>query len=258
MSQDQSKILARLDRIAFGVRRGLVSSVLTLQRGRNWLARKTGLGKCFYAEFFTDRYIRNQFFPDYDYQGCIVEVGCATPQLLSMSQHFRESGWRCVGIEPNPQFVALHQDAGNEVLQYAAADFTADEHDFVVVEDSADYSDQRLSAHSYSALHIKPEFAEYKNGALKNFSQTTIKVRVRPLNDILRVHCPDLSVVDVLAVDVEGFEIEVMKGFTPGQYGTKVIVLENLFHDVAYNQYMAGIDYKLHCKLGHNYIYVRR
>jgi FkbM family methyltransferase len=204
----------------------------------------------------TDRFIRKTFFPDFSYRGCMVEVGCATPELLSMSQHFRECGWRCIGIEPNPRFVALHQERGNEVYQYAAADFEADNFDFVVAEASSDYSDHQLSAHSYSSLKIKPEFAEYMGGALSNFKRTNIKVSVRRLDDILKVHCPDVSKIDLLAIDVEGFEIEVMKGFTSHRYTPKVIVLENLFHSSSYTEYMQSIGYRLHSKIKYNYVYV--
>lgn len=210
----------------------------------------------YYGEYFTDRYIRRTFFPDLGYRGCLVEVGCATPELLSMSQHFRGCGWRCVGIEPNPHFVALHKARGYEVHEYAAADFEADGHDFVVVEANSDYSDHGLSAHSYSSLGIKPEYVDYKGGAVRYFRQSKIKVNVRPLDTILKIHCPDVSSIDLLSIDVEGYEIEVMRGFTPDRYRTKVIVMENLSHDPAYTEYMKGIGYRLHKKIKYNYIYI--
>ena len=256
MTNNHSKSLTAYDRISFKIRRWFAGALMTTLEFRNSFYRKFKLGKCYYAEFFTDRFIRKRFFPDYKYKGCVVEVGCATPKLLSMSQHFRESEWRCIGIEPNPKFVALHRALGNEVLEYAAADFTADDHDFVVVEDTDQYSEERLSAHSYSSLSIKPQFENYKGGALRNLKQTRIKVRVRRLDDILEIHCPEINNIDLLAIDVEGFEIDVMKGFTPSKYNVKVIVLENLFHDQTYDHYMSSIGYRLYHKKGYNYIYV--
>ncbi len=245
-----------LRKLAFVARRSAASALFQGMRLRNYIFGKFDKRRRFYAEFFTDRYIRKTFFPDFSYRGCVVEVGCATPELLSMSQHFRESGWRCIGVEPNPRFVALHKTRGNEVFQYAAADFEADDYDFVVAEANEGYSDHQLSAHSYSSLTIKPEFADYKGGALRNFKQTNIKVSVRRLNDILSVHCPDVSTIDLLAIDVKGYELEVMRGFTPARYKTKVIVLENLFHDKAYTEYMKSIRYLLQKKIHYNYIYV--
>ena len=244
-----------LKNLPFLARRGAASAMLHGMRFRNYLLGRIDKRRRFYAEFFTDKYIRKTFFPDFSHRGGVVEVGCATPELLSMSQHFRESGWRCIGVEPNPRFVALHKARGNEVLEYAAADFTADDHDFVVAEANPTYSDSQLSAHSYSSLSIKPEFLDYKDGAISNFKRTNIKVRVRRLDDILSAHCPDLSKIDLLAIDVEGYELEVMKGFTPSRYQTRVIVLENLFHSESYTEYMKGVGYTLHKKIRYNYIY---
>lgn len=249
-------MILKLKQISFLTRRGLASSLLYCMKLRNYIFGKLDKRRRFYAEFFTDRYIRKHFFPDFSYRGCMVEVGCATPELLSMSQHFREFGWRCIGIEPNPRFVALHKARGNEVFEYAAADFEVDDYDFVVVEANSDYSDHQLSAHSYSSLSIKPEYINYKGGAVRNFKQSKIKVRVRRLDNILNAHCPDISSIDLLAIDVEGYEIEVMKGFTPARYKTKVIVLENLFHNTAYTEYMKSIGYCLHKKIKYNYIYI--
>jgi FkbM family methyltransferase len=242
--------------LGFTIRRSAASLLLYCMRLRNYIFGLFDKRRRFYAEFFIDRYIRRNFFPDFSYRGCVVEVGCATPELLSMSQHFREFGWRCIGIEPNPSFVALHKARGNEVYQYAAADFEADDYDFVVAEAQSNYSDRQLSAHSYSSLSIKPEYLTYKGGAFRNFKQSKIKVRVRRLDDILSAHCASMPNIDLLAIDVEGYELEVMKGFTPAQYETKVIVLENLFHNPAYTEYMKSIGYRLQKNIKYNYIYV--
>ena len=242
-------------KLGFFIRRSLADGMMGWMRLRNGLIGRFDRRARFYAEFFTDKYIRQTFFSDFSFTGTMVEVGCATPKLLSMSQHFRETGWRCIGIEPNPGFVALHRDCGNEVYQYAAADFTADDFDFVVAEARANYSDSHLSAHSYSSLGIKPEYLSYKGGAIRNFNQSKIKVSVRRLDDILSSHCPEVTRLDFIAIDVEGYELEVMKGFTPERYQTKVIVMENLFHKPEYSEYMDAIGYKLHSRISYNYIY---
>jgi len=242
--------------IGFRIREAVASTIRRVMRLRNSILGRLDKRRAFYAEFFTDKYIRHSFFPDFSYRGRMVEVGCATPELLSMCQHFREFGWRCIGVEPNPKFVALHKARGNEVLEYAAADFEADDHDFIVAEANSNYSDKEISAHSYSSLSIKPEYEQYKDGAIRNFQQSKIKVRVRRLDDILSIHCPDLTEIDLLTIDVEGYEIEVMKGFTPARYKTKIIVLENLFLKPEYTEYMEAVGYRLHKALKYNYIYV--
>ncbi|MBT9585706.1 FkbM family methyltransferase [bacterium] len=228
--------------------------LLLYNRLLTWL----GFKHVYYAEFFTDRALRSQFFPDFSYRGVMVEVGCATPMLLSMSQHFRQNGWRCIGIEPNPSFVKLHQQSGNEVYAYAAADFDQDDVDFVVVESSQDYSASSLSAHSYSALAIKDQYQNYQNEAINSFRKREIKVRVRRLSAILSQHCPEVGFIDLLSVDVEGFELEVIRGLNLERHPVRVIVLENLFYDNKYTEYMESRGYRLHSQVRYNFIYTRR
>lgn len=224
----------------------------------NRFLARLGFRHLYYAEFFTDWHIRRHFFPDFQYRGVLVEVGCATPELLSMAQHFRHNGWRCIGIEPNPRFVDLHRRAGNEVYAYAAADYEADHVDFVVIESSQAYSSSSLTAHSYSALAIKDNYRDYQGQAVNELAQSTIQVKVRKLSSILREHCPEVKRVDLLSVDVEGFELEVIRGMDLEEYQVQVVVLENLFHEPAYQQLMESLGYQLHSKVHYNYIFTRR
>ena len=75
----------------------------------------------YYAEHNTDRVIREAFFPDFKVKGVMVEVGGGTPEFLSMSKHFKESGWRTIIIEPNPFFAEQHRLIGNEVYEFACS-----------------------------------------------------------------------------------------------------------------------------------------
>lgn len=243
--------LSYLRRIAaeFGIRVLLVI---------NRILTALGFRRVFYAEYFTDRWIRDTFFPDFSYHGVMVEVGCATPKFLSMSQHFRQNHWRCIGIEPNPKFVQLHRAAGNEVYPYAASDYDGDDVDFVVVETRADYGASHLSAHSYSSLGLKDSYQRHLDSAVSPFQQRHIKVCVRRLSRILEQHCPEIVRIDLLSVDVEGFELEVMRGLDLGRFDVRVVVLENLFDDPAYAEYMESQGYSLHSKIKYNHIYTRR
>lgn len=63
------------------------------------------------------------------------------------------------------------------------------------------------------------------------------------------------EVVDFLSVDVEGWEIEVMKGLDTTRHSVGVIVLENLMHEASYTEYMRSIHYKLDMKIEYNYVF---
>jgi len=96
----------------------------------------------------------------------------------------------------------------------------------------------------FSSLEISERLAltGYSNGK-KDLSINTIKVNVRKLDTILEES--NVPKVDYVIVDVEGWELNVMKGFTTSKYQPKVIVLENAFADTyqEFNTYMANLGY---------------
>ena len=198
----------------------------------------------FHAEFGTDAVIRQRYFPDYHYKGTMVEVGAGPPVYYSMSKHWRDTGWRCVCIEPNPKFVAQHRAAGNEIYQLACAAENKKDVDFQIVTEDRQWATENDGLSS-SALAIGETDSNHARIA-------TIKVEVRRLDDIL--HDLNVSDVDLVSIDVEGWELEVMRGFT---MRPRVIVLENSDHDPKQAEFMKERGYRLDGKVQYNYLYVR-
>lgn len=192
------------------------------------------------AEFNTDLIVKEKYFPNQT-NGIIVEVGAAGPDKLSFTKMFREEGWRCISIEPNPYFVNMHKELGNEIYQYACADYSEDEAEFHIIH-GAGYEGE-----SYSS--IKPRY----NGAPE--ANEIIKTKIRPLNYILEQEAKLTQEIDILIIDVEGWELDVMKGFDHKKYNPKIIILENWLHTPEYNEYMSSIGYNHINSVEYNYIY---
>ncbi|MFA5316785.1 MAG: FkbM family methyltransferase [Dehalococcoidales bacterium] len=184
-----------------------------------------------------------------------MEVGAATPDFLSMSKHFRDFGWRCVCIEPNPRYVQMHRDCGSEVYQFACASDDVDNVDFQIVHKSDRYGANEITDHSYSALQVKDAYLKHDNIQIESLSPVSIKVNVRKLDTVLS----GLGIrhVDFLSIDVEGWELEVMKGFSTRAYRPKVILLENYTHSTEYVEYMRSLGYFLDKVVEYNYIFCR-
>jgi len=208
--------------------------------------------RSYYAEFLTDKVLREKYFPDFEYRGVMVEVGGGTPDFLSMSKHFKDSGWRTVVIEPNPVFAKLHRDCGNEIYQYACSFEDRSDVPFTVVSQNVEAYGGIVTDHAFSSLELKSGYREIlpPDVVLKE-----IRVTVRRLDAILFEL--GLAKVDILSIDTEGWEIEVLKGLDTTKIDCRVIVVENLNHEVAYTEYMAGIGYRLDEKVEYNYIYVK-
>lgn len=217
------------------------------------------------AEHNIDILVRDKFFPPSRFsrflpqRRTIVEVGAARPDYLSISASFRKAGWKVIAIEPNPAFCEAHRAQGLDVLQYACSDENKDDVDFFVVDSlGANYMGGHVSNESFSSLGINGKFEEQFNTVRENTTTNVIKVSVRTLDTILAQHEPNLKSIDILAVDVEGWELKVMRGFSVEKYHPKVVILENNFDDTDCRTYMSGKGYDFYERLEPNDIYVRR
>ena len=209
------------------------------------------------AEGNVDTVVFDQFFPG-EHSGVLLEIGAARPDFLSIGASFRAKGWRVISVEPNPAFASIHRSLNHEILEFACSDTDADDVDFVVAEADGDiqYQGGKVSAESFSSLGIRGDFEKLLSTMKDRFSTRTIKVRTRRLDTIL-ANLGDLKRLDVLAVDVEGWELECLKGFSFGSLAPKVAIIENLFLDVDIVEFMRGHGYELWRRLEPNDIYLR-
>jgi len=183
----------------------------------------------------------------------MVEVGAATPDFISMSRHFREMGWRCICIDPNPKYVEMHRQAGSEIYQYACSYEDKDNVNFQIVHKSDNYTDDVISDQSYSALKVKENYLSHDNITINDLPVVNIKVNMRKLDTVLSQL--KIKRVDYVSIDVEGWEIEVMRGFNTLKYKPEIILLENYTHLPRYQEYMNKIGYTLDKQVEYNYIF---
>lgn len=204
------------------------------------------------AEGNVDRIVRQAFFAGHG-GGVLVEVGAARPDYLSMSALFRSLGWRIIAIEPNPEFSRLHAERGFEVLEYACGSRDEDDVPFQVVDShGAEYSDGRVSFESFSSLAIKPEYSALKEG----LDVREIRVKLRRLDTVLKSHAPDVGRIDVLSIDVEGWELEVLDGLDMARHRPRVIVVENIFNARRYRDYLRRHEFLLWKRVYPNDVFV--
>jgi FkbM family methyltransferase len=196
----------------------------------------------YYAELSTDKFIRETFFPNENDNMVMAEIGAGTVEFYSMSKHFRDSGWRCVCVDPNPKFVEQHKNAGHEIYEFACS--SEDGESIFNVYETGAWIDE-YEGISYSSLGQR---YDYPQPPTKSFNVKVIK-----LNNLLE--SIKVERLDFLSVDVEGWELEVMRGFDVNKYLPKVVLLENLNYDIEYDRYMESVGYSLHTKLDYNYIY---
>jgi FkbM family methyltransferase len=205
------------------------------------------------AEGNVDELVRARFFPT-QISGLMVEVGAANPDHLSISALYRSLGWTVVAIEPNPEFCELHRQRGHAVLQYACGDHDEDHVDFTIADShGAAYRDESISYESFSSLALKDSYADLVGS---DVTMRKIKVDLRRLDTLLTQHAPEVERIDVLTIDVEGWELEVLDGFDMTRFAPRVMVIENFFAERAYRDYMRARGYGLWRYVEPNDVYV--
>ena len=210
-----------------------------------------------YGESNTDEAIRS-YFPDFSYKGTFIEVGAAGPMFLSLSRHFKESGWTTIGIEANPEFVKMQRAEGNRVVNCAISDYNAEAANFSILQ-ASQWFGGTITMEAASALkpyaHVEADLAKGKMYKGK----TIIQVRVRTMDRLFEEDLKDLSKVDVVSIDVEGGEVDVLKGFSKTQFYPKLFVIECPYEN-RWNEEAAllkSMGYLLDKKVIHNHIYLR-
>jgi len=207
------------------------------------------------AEKDVDSAVYYEFFCK-ECTGVLLEIGAARPDYLSIGASFRSKGWRVISIEPNPTFASKHRELGHEIYEYACADVDQDGVDFVVAEaENLKYLGDDVTAESFSSLGIRGEYENLFSKLQERFGLRTIKVKVRKLDTILS-YVKNVTKIDIIAIDVEGWELECLKGFSFGTLAPKVAIIENLFRDPRYVDFMKGRGYELWRVLEPNDVYV--
>lgn len=182
----------------------------------------------FYGEYNTDKIIREKYFPDHNYKGTFIEIGAAKPDYLSLSKHFKESGWITIGIDANPEFAEMHRKVGNRIIECAVADYCRDGVDFTILRasDKADYCGGKVTMEASSALKPYPHVEnDLKNSGMYK-GKEIIKVRVRTLDKLFEDEMTDITGVDIMSVDLEGGELDALRGFTRKNLYPKLFVIE--------------------------------
>ncbi len=168
----------------------------------------------YYSQFGEDRILAEIFNKK---QGLCIEVGANDGINDSNTMHFESIGWNCILIEPNPVLCKMIRASRNATLVEAAASDKKCETSLFVAE-GAD------RAHGVSTINSKEESLDKIKSY--GFTYREVKVNARLLNDILE----DLKIdhqIDFISIDVEGHELEVLKGFSIERWKPTVILIED-------------------------------
>lgn len=181
--------------------------------------------------------------------GFFVEVGALDGMRFSNTYSFEHEGWTGVCVEAHAAyFDLLKRNRPNSVCVHAAiSDHEEDQVDF--------YANSRGSLSTLDPTkegYFRRHFGSYFTGFEVQL------VRMRTLDSILEeVRAP--VAIDFVAIDVEGHEPAVLRGFTVAKYLPRVVLVEAIFRDEGneVDVHMRNLGYSRARKMGVNVFYCR-
>ena len=149
---------------------------------------------------------------------CYVDVGAGHPIFHSVTKHFYEAGWQGINIEPREQlWRQLQQERPRDTNLCCAV---SDQPTILTFHEVTVPSDMSDDPSGISTLDAELA-AAYQRAGYKVCSQT---VANRRLTEILTEY--NINEIGFLKIDVEGFELSVMRSLDWNRWRPRVVIAE--------------------------------
>ena len=146
-------------------------------------------------------------------KGVYVDVGCNHPVYSNNTYLLYKKGWRGINIDLDKKSIDLFNTYRNDDFNLEAAVSSK-------VEDVELYF-----FHDKSPINtINKNLLNFQTAKPKKIKKVTTKT----LNSIIEKSPYSEEEIDFLSIDVEGHELNVLKGFDLKKYAPKIIVIEYL------------------------------
>lgn len=176
--------------------------------------------------------------------GYFIEVGANEPTQTSQTWqtwHLERKGWHGILIEP----IAELCDQLRSQRPHS-----------VVVQAACGAPEQRGAATLHVAEGLTRSTLERNTVALNvNFTRTET-VAVKTLDDILEELQPPQ--VDFVSLDVEGLQLNVLRGFNLQKYHPRLLLVEDHLHNLKTHRYLLQQRYRLVKRTARNNWYIPR
>jgi FkbM family methyltransferase len=168
--------------------------------------------------------------------GLFVEVGANHPTVLNNTWFFEQRGWRGILVEPLPERCReLRQVRHRSQIIEAALG---------APENRGTTAFQVAAEHALSGLELKPDVKCLEG----------IKVTLTTLDDVMAA--AGNPKIDFITIDVEGTELDVLRGFNLERHRPPVLLVEDHWRNHALHQHLCGRDYRIVRRTGVNSWYV--
>lgn len=178
--------------------------------------------------------------------GFYVDVGAFHPYLFSNTAALHRAGWRGVNVEPNPDMAA-------RLRQARPGDVTLE----VAVGAAPGRAELLMFSEWGSSNTLHPDFADMIVTTQNAAVTRKVDVEIMTLAAVFEGRVPGDGIIDVLSVDVEGFDLVAVQSNDWQRFRPRVVAVEDLELDLRdvgaspIHRFMDTVDYELraHCVL---------
>jgi FkbM family methyltransferase len=167
--------------------------------------------------------------------GFYIDIGAHHPLRFSNTYLLYKRGWRGINIDAMPGSMAIFQRLRPKdiCIESGVALSNGQLTYFVFKEKALNTFDEQLAQHYKSSGH--------------EVSQQ-LQVRTKPLTDLLNEYLPTGQQIDLLSVDVEGFDLDVLKSNDWQRFRPRVLITEELRpvsgeKNTSVHEFLIGIGY---------------
>lgn len=165
--------------------------------------------------------------------GYYVDVGAHDPIRFSTTLHYYMRGWRGINIEPNPDVIQNFNELRSHDINLNVG----------VAKQAGQMTYYRFIEPAFNT--VCSEQADYARTKTKLLD--IVEIPVEPLETLLNRHLQKEQIerLQFINIDVEGFELDVLKSNDWSRYRPKLILVEALNEGVLndINNFLKQFDY---------------
>jgi FkbM family methyltransferase len=172
-----------------------------------------GVSESYYSQHGED-FLLSRYFTGHE--GFFVEIGCIDGKRFSNTYHFELKGWKGICVEAHQDYIALLRTNRPKSAIIHCAVGEADEDQAVF------FANARGSLSSLDPTK-EEKFARDYPGYFTGFKPQSVSKRT--LTTLFKEH--HVGAIDLLSLDIEGYEVEALKGLDLKRYAPSVLVVES-------------------------------
>lgn len=178
---------------------------------------------------------------DGKHAGFYVDVGAHHPKRFSNTYRFYAQGWRGINVDPNPDAMCLFKRWRKRDINITTgvSDTEGELTYYMFNEPALNSFDGKLSRQRQNGTHRIVD---------------TLRVKVNTLARILETYLPAGTSIDFLSIDVEGYDLNVIKSNDWSRFRPACVLVEVLGIDLEdmprhpIHRFLSEKMYRLHAK----------